>query len=295
MENHDFAFKGIWIPAELFLDERLSMTDKVVWAVLHALDGDGGCYASNDYIAERCQCSKRQVTQSVSKLKSAGYVWQESFDGRRRVLRTSTMSAESVKAAAEAYVGVADVARKGSKICYSNQQNLLPNNKVNKKGKNTDPCKANALQESVCGGHTQKPRGKGKSGKTARDGGWSLDEVTALAESLGCDKLLSAGKVETLYRYANGFPKCSKSAVAKRLLSWEENETGEPPRGTRDSRDVLAWLYENVPDTPLADSRDAAIAAAETEFGVGAVPDDVLGAYVDEVLGEIAATRRGKR
>ena len=85
-ENRDF--KGVWIPKEIWLDRSLSALDKIILVEVDSLDNEDGCYASNQHFAEFCQCSESAVTKSISKLKSKGYIRQESFDGRKRVLRS---------------------------------------------------------------------------------------------------------------------------------------------------------------------------------------------------------------
>lgn len=82
-------FKGIWIPKEIWLDDRLSALDKVILAEIDSLDnGDRGCYASNKHLSEFCQCSERRVSDAVSKLIEFGYVELTGFDGRQRTLRS---------------------------------------------------------------------------------------------------------------------------------------------------------------------------------------------------------------
>ena len=81
-------FKGIWFPAEVWLDTRLTALEKMILMEIDSLDGDGGCWASNDYLADFCVCSKATVTRAISKLIELGYVRQVAFDGRTRVLRS---------------------------------------------------------------------------------------------------------------------------------------------------------------------------------------------------------------
>jgi DNA-binding Lrp family transcriptional regulator len=50
--------------------------------------GDDGCWASNEYLATFCQCSIPKVASAVSKLVDLGYIKRESFDGRRRKLKS---------------------------------------------------------------------------------------------------------------------------------------------------------------------------------------------------------------
>lgn len=81
-------FKGIWIPKEIWLDERLNALDKVILCEINSLDGDEGCFASNQYLAEFCQCSEAKVSKSVALLVELGYLRVEKFDGRKRFLKT---------------------------------------------------------------------------------------------------------------------------------------------------------------------------------------------------------------
>jgi len=87
--NYPRDFKGIWIPKEVWLDGDLSAIDKIVLAEIYSLDvGDnGGCYASNEYLAWFCKCSETKVSKAISKLKEYGYIKQEKTDGRSRWLR----------------------------------------------------------------------------------------------------------------------------------------------------------------------------------------------------------------
>lgn len=82
------GFKGVFIPAEVYLDRRLSALDKIILTEISSLDVEEGCYASNEYLAEFCQCSVSNVTKTISKLKELGYVKQVKSDGRKRWLKT---------------------------------------------------------------------------------------------------------------------------------------------------------------------------------------------------------------
>ena len=82
------GFKGIWIPAEIWLDDRLTALDKMILAEITSLDTGEGCYASNKYLAEFCGTKENTISISISKLKEIGYLKQISFDGRQRVLKS---------------------------------------------------------------------------------------------------------------------------------------------------------------------------------------------------------------
>lgn len=82
-------FKGVWIPREVWLDDRLSALDKIILVEIDSLDcGEEGCYASNKYLAEFCQCSEAKITKSISKLVKFGYLEVVSFNGRRREIKS---------------------------------------------------------------------------------------------------------------------------------------------------------------------------------------------------------------
>ncbi len=102
----DRDFKGIWIPKEIWIDKRLTALDKFIYAEIDSLDTDSGCFASNQYLAEFCQCSERKVTSSIKKLVDVGLIKIESFNGKKRVIR------------------VEKSARQGRKKCEAGSQNL---------------------------------------------------------------------------------------------------------------------------------------------------------------------------
>lgn len=82
-------FKGVWIPKEIWLDERLNALEKVILTEIDSLDGgEDGCWASNEHIAKFCQCSDWKVSTAISKLVKLGYIKVLSFDGRTRKLKS---------------------------------------------------------------------------------------------------------------------------------------------------------------------------------------------------------------
>lgn len=81
-------FKGVWIPKEIWLDERLNALDKVILTEIISLDDENEhCHAGNDYLAQFCQCSESKVSKTISKLIELGYIRVFSFDGRVRKLQ----------------------------------------------------------------------------------------------------------------------------------------------------------------------------------------------------------------
>ena len=116
-------FKGVWIPKAVWLDERLNALDKVILTEIDSLDqGSKGCYASNKHIAEFCQCSETKVSTAISKLVKLGYLYIQSFDGRKRELKSSLSKFES----------------QPFKNCKADLQNLKDSNLYNNAFNNTD-------------------------------------------------------------------------------------------------------------------------------------------------------------
>lgn len=70
-------FKGVWIPKEVWLDEKLTWIEKLVFVEIDSLqDGEkGGCYASNRYLGHFFQLSGSRISEIVSNLKKKGYVY----------------------------------------------------------------------------------------------------------------------------------------------------------------------------------------------------------------------------
>lgn len=83
-------FKGVWIPKEVFLDDRLNAIEKIILVEVDSLDVEDseGCYASNEYLAKFCQCSVTKVSTSISKLIKLGYLYVSGNDGRKRYLKS---------------------------------------------------------------------------------------------------------------------------------------------------------------------------------------------------------------
>ncbi|KVO76955.1 hypothetical protein WJ79_11505 [Burkholderia ubonensis] len=68
-------FKGIWIPAELWLDRSLSIVDKVMLVEIDSLETPGrGCYASNKRFAEFFGLSVSRVSEVINALERRGCI-----------------------------------------------------------------------------------------------------------------------------------------------------------------------------------------------------------------------------
>ena len=121
--NESRDFKGVWIPKKVWLDTRLNALDKVILMEIDSLDqGEKGCYASNEHLAEFCQCSKTKVSTAISKLIECGYLYIQNFDGRKRELKSRVSNFE----------------RQSLKKCNADIQNLKESNTYRNTNNNTN-------------------------------------------------------------------------------------------------------------------------------------------------------------
>lgn len=85
------AFKGVWIPAEFWLDKNLSIMEVIVLTEIDSLDNENGCVASNKHFAEFTGLSKNRVSEIINGLKTKGYVniqyFFDDFGQKRRTMR----------------------------------------------------------------------------------------------------------------------------------------------------------------------------------------------------------------
>lgn len=85
------GFKGVWIPAEYWLDANLTMSEINMITEIDSLDNGNGCYASNKHFAEFFGVTKGRASQIIASLKVKGYISiSYDRDGKqitRRVIR----------------------------------------------------------------------------------------------------------------------------------------------------------------------------------------------------------------
>ena len=130
-------FKGVWIPKAVWLDRRLSALDKMILTEIDSLASEErGCFASNAYIADFCQCSEAKVTKSISLLIKLGYLYVASFNGRQRELK-SCLSKNIYEAESENVSGCfVKNTRQGSKFYEAESENVRESKLDNKQDNN---------------------------------------------------------------------------------------------------------------------------------------------------------------
>lgn len=93
--NRDF--KGVWIPKEIWLNEELTLLEKIIFVEIDSLDNEDNCIAGNEYFAEFCGCSESKVTKAIKKLQELNMIELVSFDGRHRKIRVVKSTMQSSK------------------------------------------------------------------------------------------------------------------------------------------------------------------------------------------------------
>lgn len=68
------AFKGIWIPKEIWLSKDLTLQEKVFIVEIDSLDNEQGCFASNNYFADFFGITASRASQVINALKEKGYI-----------------------------------------------------------------------------------------------------------------------------------------------------------------------------------------------------------------------------
>ena len=67
-------FKGVWIPKEVWLDDKLNWMEKLFLVEIDSLDNENGCFASNKYFGAFFGLSVSRVSEIISSLQSKGYI-----------------------------------------------------------------------------------------------------------------------------------------------------------------------------------------------------------------------------
>lgn len=86
MEDNKRAFKGIWIPKEVWESKELTLQQKVMLVEIDSLDNEKGCYASNKYFSEFFGISSGRVSQVINELIDKGYLDAEYIKEDNQIL-----------------------------------------------------------------------------------------------------------------------------------------------------------------------------------------------------------------
>ena len=97
------AFRGVWIPAEIYLDERLTPTEVFLLAEIDSLDVGRGCREGDAFLAKRCKCDERTIRRLRAHLESIGLIETEK-DGSERVIHRIPSTVRAVSNGAPRFV-----------------------------------------------------------------------------------------------------------------------------------------------------------------------------------------------
>lgn len=82
-------FKGVWIPAEIWLHPTLSVYEKLLWGQIDTFcTSEKACFASNAYLSEFLGVVEGSLKNMLTNLRKLGLIETTGFDGRRRHLKT---------------------------------------------------------------------------------------------------------------------------------------------------------------------------------------------------------------
>lgn len=96
-------FKGIWIPKDIWLDEDLSVMEKLVFVEIDSLDNENGCFAGNEHFSKFFSLSKNRCSEIIKSLESKGfidckYVYKEGTKSvEKRVIRCIRKPEEGIR------------------------------------------------------------------------------------------------------------------------------------------------------------------------------------------------------
>lgn len=82
-------FKGIWIPSEIWLNNNLTLQEKVFLVEINSLDNSNGCFANNEYFANFFNLSKTRVSVVINSLVEKGFITSTLIfkEGTKQILK----------------------------------------------------------------------------------------------------------------------------------------------------------------------------------------------------------------
>lgn len=93
MSNREF--KGVWIPSDLYLNDELSWTEKLVILEVDSFSRNGlPCFISNEHLCNHIRCSASTIEKSLKRTEELGYIIRnhETINGHsRRILRMNAV------------------------------------------------------------------------------------------------------------------------------------------------------------------------------------------------------------
>jgi DNA-binding MarR family transcriptional regulator len=129
-------FVGIFIPRDLVLRDDISITEKVLAAVIDSLDNSKGCWASNAYLGGLIGIGERQVRDYLARLEALGIIVRsQNEDGSRRI---STVYAKAIRDLQNNSTTAENLRPTTAESSHPPRQKTATNRKENNKENNKD-------------------------------------------------------------------------------------------------------------------------------------------------------------
>lgn len=140
------AFKGVWIPADIWLNKELSIQEKVMLTEIDSLDNEEGCFAGNKHFMSFMGLKDRRIKELISGLISKGFIKskiiykENSKEIEKRILSVNRPPYPFKKVVQESALGVVqknapEVVQKNSK---GGAEKCLDNNTINNTNNNNN-------------------------------------------------------------------------------------------------------------------------------------------------------------
>ena len=72
--DNRYAFKGVFVPKEIWVSKELKAMEKLIFVEIYALDREFGCVANNAHFADMFGLKDRMVRNWIKSLKDKGLV-----------------------------------------------------------------------------------------------------------------------------------------------------------------------------------------------------------------------------
>ena len=82
------AFRGVWVPASIWLSTEIDAIEKVILIEIDSFDSSNICYASNIHFAVLCGCSESTVKRAITNLIQKGYIVASYEKTKKGTVRT---------------------------------------------------------------------------------------------------------------------------------------------------------------------------------------------------------------
>ncbi len=72
--DNRYAFKGVFVPKEIWVSKQLKAMEKLIFVEIYALDREFGCVAGNAHFADMFGLKERMVRNWIKSLKDKGLI-----------------------------------------------------------------------------------------------------------------------------------------------------------------------------------------------------------------------------